>query len=88
MQAWRQRIPLSLQFAALAFAYMLAAAALALLLSRWIERAWIAGFVAVALLAPLLAYHVRRAFAPMNSLFRALEGSVASYRDGDYAFGL
>jgi hypothetical protein len=24
----------------------------------------------------------------MNSLFRALAGSVASYRDGDYSFGL
>src|SRR5207342_1166291 len=44
--------------------------------------------LAVALLAPLLLYHVRRAFAPMNSLFRALAGSVASYRDGDYSFGL
>ena len=88
MNAWRQRLPLSLQFAALAFAYMLAAAALALLLSRWIEHAWIAGLAAVALLAPLMVYHVRRAFAPMNSLFRALAGSVASYRDGDYAFGL
>jgi nitrogen fixation/metabolism regulation signal transduction histidine kinase len=88
MQAWRQRIPLSLQFATLAFAYMLAATALALLLSRWIEHAWIAALAAIALLAPLLVYHVRRAFAPMNSLFRALAGSVASYRDGDYAFGL
>ena len=88
MNAWRQRLPLSLQFAALAFAYMLAATALALLLSRWIEHAWIAALVAIMLLAPLLAYHVRRAFAPMNSLFRALAGSVASYRDGDFAFGL
>ena len=88
MNAWRQRLPLSLQFAALTFAYMLAATALALLLSRWIEHAWIAALVAIMLLAPLLAYHVRRAFAPMNSLFRALAGSVASYRDGDFAFGL
>jgi nitrogen fixation/metabolism regulation signal transduction histidine kinase len=88
MQAWRQRVPLSLQFAAIAFAYMLAAAALALLLSRWIAHAWVAAVVAVALLAPLLVYHVRRAFAPMHSLFRTLAGSVASYRDGDYAFGL
>jgi len=88
MNSWRQRLPLSLQFAAIAFAYMLAAAALALLLSRWIERAWLAAAIAIVLLAPLLVYHVRRAFAPMNSLFRALAGSVASYRDGDFAFGL
>ena len=88
MHAWRQRLPLSLQFAAVAFAYMCAATALALLLARWIDHAWIAAAVAIALLTPLLVYHVRRAFAPMNSLFRALAGSVASYRDGDYAFGL
>src|SRR5690606_21884487 len=37
---------------------------------------------------PLLAYHVRRTFAPMNSLFRTLAGTVASYRDGDYGFSL
>ncbi len=84
----RQRIPLSLLFAAVALAYMAAAVALALLLSLWVDRAWLAGLIAVAVLAPLLAYHVRRAFAPMHSLFRALAGSVASYRDGDYGFGL
>ena len=67
---------------------MAAAVALALLLSQWIEQPWLAGLLSVAVLAPLLAYHVRRAFAPMNSLFRALAGSVASYRDGDYGFGL
>ena len=85
---WRQRLPLSLLFAAIALAYMAIAVALALLLSLWTGNPWLAGALAVALTAPLLVYHVRRAFAPMNSLFRALAGSVASYRDGDYAFGL
>jgi len=84
----RQRVPLSLQFGAVALAYMALAAALTLLLSDWLADRWIAALLAVALLAPLLFYHVRRAFAPMNSLFRALAGSVASYRDGDYSFGL
>ena len=84
----RQRIPLSLLFAAMSVAYMAAAVALALLLSQWVENPWQAGLLSVAVLAPLLAYHVRRAFAPMHSLFRALAASVASYRDGDYGFGL
>ncbi|MFC7302320.1 sensor histidine kinase [Cognatiluteimonas weifangensis] len=84
---WRQRLPLSLVFAALALAYAALAAALSLLLSRWLQGAW-AALLAVALLAPLLLYHVRRAFAPMNALFRALAGSVASYRDGDFGFGV
>jgi nitrogen fixation/metabolism regulation signal transduction histidine kinase len=78
---------LSLVFSVLALAYAALAAGLALLLSQWFENAW-AALLAVALLAPLLLYHVRRAFAPMNSLFRALAGSVASYRDGDFGFGL
>ena len=85
---WRQRLPLSLLFAAIALAYMAIAVAIALLLAMWVGNPWLAGLVAVALPAPLLVYHVRRAFAPMNSLFRALAGSVASYRDGDFGFGL
>ena len=88
MSRWRQRLPLSLVFAAIAFAYMALAVAIALLLSRWTGNLWLSGGVAVAVLIPLLVYHVRRAFAPMNSLFRALAGTVASYRDGDFAFGL
>ena len=88
MAKLRQRIPLSIQFSALALLYMAAAVALALLLSRWIGNGWISGGVVIAVLLPLLVYHVRRAFAPMNSLFRALAGTVASYRDGDFAFGL
>ncbi|HEX2596488.1 MAG TPA: PAS domain-containing sensor histidine kinase [Luteimonas sp.] len=85
---WRQRLPLSVLFAAIALAYMAVAAAITLLLDAWLANPWLAGALGVALPAPLLVYHVRRAFAPMNSLFRALAGSVASYRDGDYAFGL
>lgn len=81
------RLPLPLVFGALALAYAAAAAALALLLARWLP-AWLAGIVAVAALTPLLLFHVRRAFAPMRSLFRALSGTVTSYRDGDFSFGL
>jgi two-component system nitrogen regulation sensor histidine kinase NtrY len=84
----RQRIPLSVLFAAIAIGYMALAAVLTLVLSKWITPPWLAATLPVLVLLPLLAYHVRRAFAPMNSLFRALAGSVASYRDGDYGFGL
>jgi nitrogen fixation/metabolism regulation signal transduction histidine kinase len=88
MRNLRQRLPLSLQFAAIALTYMALAVALAMLLSHWTRNPWLAGGGVVAALLPLLIYHVRRAFAPMNSLFRALAGTVASYRDGDFAFGL
>ncbi len=84
---WWHRLPLNVVYAALTLAYMLAAALLALLLARWLS-AWPAIVLAVALPLPLLAYHVRRLFAPARSLFRALAGSVASYRDGDYSSGI
>ncbi len=83
----RQRIPLSLQFGALALLYLLAGAALSVVLSQWLAPVW-AAFAATALMAPLLLYHARQLFAPMNALFRALAGSVASYRDGDFGFGI
>ncbi len=83
----RQRIPLSLQFGALALLYLLAGATLAVVLARWLAPVY-AALLATALLAPLLLYHARQLFAPMNALFRALAGSVASFRDGDFSFNL
>ncbi|RDZ26262.1 sensor histidine kinase [Lysobacter silvisoli] len=85
---WLQRLPLSLIYGAIAAAYLVVGAALAVWLATLLPQPWMGAALAAALLLPLLVYHVRRAFAPMNSLFRALAGSVASYRDGDYSFGL
>jgi nitrogen fixation/metabolism regulation signal transduction histidine kinase len=82
------RLPLTLVFGAVAAAYLLAGTLLAAWLATLLPRPWMAALLAAALLLPLLAYHVRRAFAPMHSLFRALAGTVASYRDGDFGFGL
>ena len=84
---WWHRLPLNVVYAALTVGYMLAAAGLTLLLQRWLQP-WAAVLVAVALPLPLLLYHVRRVFAPARSLFRALAGSVASYRDGDFSSGV
>src|SRR3970040_2232392 len=86
--AWLRRLPLSVVFAAVALLYAAATAALALLLMQWLPNRWIAVALALALVAPLLVLHVRRVFASMNSLFRALGGTVASYRDGDFNFGV
>lgn len=84
---WLPRLPLSGLYTLIAAAWMLGAAALALLLARWLVP-WAAVAASVTALLPLLAWQVRRAFAPMHALFRALSGSVASYRDGDYSFGV
>ena len=85
---WWHRLPLGFAFGAVALLYVVAGAALALWLATLLPQPWMAVLLAAALLLPLLAYHVRRVFAPMNSLFRALAGTVASYRDGDFGFGL
>ena len=81
---WWHRLPLNVVYAAVTVGYMLAAAALALLLQRWLQP-WAAVLAAAVLPMPLLLYTVRRVFAPARSLFRALAGTVASYRDGDFS---
>ena len=81
-------MPLTWTFAVLGFAYMLAATALAFLLAMVLPDPGWAILIAPLLLAPLFWIHVRHAFAPARSLFRALAGTVASYRDGDFGFGL
>src|SRR3546814_20401262 len=81
---WWHRLPRNFVYAALTGGYMLAASVFTLFLQRWLQP-WAAVLVAVALPLPLLLYHVRRVFAPARSLFRALAGSVASCRDGDFS---
>lgn len=84
----RRSVPLSARLAGIAFAYSLAAALLAFALDRYFAHAWMAAVAAALAVLPLLAYHLQRALAPMHSLFRALAGTVTSYRDGDYSFSL
>ncbi|MEP6907986.1 MAG: HAMP domain-containing sensor histidine kinase [Pseudoxanthomonas sp.] len=61
-----------------------AAIALPLLLLHWLDDAKLAGVLSALVIVPLAAWVVRRAVAPLNSLFRALSGSVNTYRDGEY----
>jgi len=42
----------------------------------------------VVVLLPLAFWLARGAMAPVNRLLRALEGAVASYRDGDFSFSI
>jgi len=84
----RRRVPLSLAFAAVALAYVGAGAvSTASLIHFGVQPPW-AALLSIAMLAPLLVLHVRQVFAPIHALFRALAGTVASYRDGDYSIGL
>ncbi|WP_432277835.1 sensor histidine kinase [Lysobacter stagni] len=83
-----RQMSLTVLISALVLAYMSAAAALAVWLATLLPHAWHAIAISAGVLLPLAIYHVRRTLAPMHSLFRALAGTVASYRDGDYSFGL
>jgi two-component system, NtrC family, nitrogen regulation sensor histidine kinase NtrY len=64
------------------------AVALPLVLIRWLDDAWLAALISIAVAIPLAAWVLRRALKPMHSLMRALTGSVQSYRDGEYNFGV
>lgn len=83
-----RRLPLPLKFTAVAVAYVFAGGWLATMLERHVEHRWMAPAIVAVALAPLLYLHARRLTAPARSLFRALAGTVASYRDGDFSFGL
>ena len=67
---------------------LLAAIALPLLLQHWLRDARLAAVASALLLVPLAMWVSRRALLPLNALFRALAGSVNSYRDGEYNFGI
>ncbi|MGY4515158.1 sensor histidine kinase [Lysobacter sp. HA18] len=85
----RRRLPLTAAFTLLAALHALIASTIALALYRYVFHAFgVSMLLGVLVDLPLLAYHVRRVLAPMRSLFRALAGTVASYRDGDFSFGI
>ncbi|WP_371183011.1 sensor histidine kinase [Xanthomonas sacchari] len=64
------------------------AAALPWLLAYWMDRGWEVVTASALALLLLMWWTLRRATAPMRSLFRALAGTVSSYRDGEYNFGV
>ncbi|MEO8742487.1 MAG: ATP-binding protein [Lysobacteraceae bacterium] len=68
--------------------FTMVAIALALGLERWLEDARLAAVISSLTLIPLAVWCVHRFVAPALSMYRALSGTVASYRDGDYSFGL
>jgi nitrogen fixation/metabolism regulation signal transduction histidine kinase len=75
------------RLAALLWLAALAGAALALLLARDLP-VWTALLLAWLALALPLLWLAFMVVAPLRRLLRALESSVASYRDGDFSFGI
>jgi len=64
------------------------AAAMPWLLAYWLDRGWEVALISGVVLLGLMWIVLRRATAPMRSLFRALAGTTSSYRDGEYNFGV
>ena len=71
----------------LAVVLVAAAIALALVLVR-VLTPLAAGAVTAIVMVPVTAVAVRWIVVPMTAMFRALAGTVTSYRDGDFAFSL
>lgn len=76
------------KLAAALFAACVAAAGLAALLSSWLDSVWLGAITAVLLLGvpALIGGHLFG--RPVAELIRALTGSVASFRDGDFSFSI
>ena len=47
-----------------------------------------AGLIALSVTAPLAAFAIRAQLRPLLAMLRTLGGTVISYRDGDYSFGV
>ena len=80
-------LPLAIRMVALCSIGIAATAAATVPLSRWLAP-WAAAGVAALCVGVLMGIVVWRTFVPLRALFRALAGTVAGYRDGDFSFGV
>lgn len=82
-----KRIPLRHRHALLAVAYALLMLAAVWLVLHWGGKPWQAIAAGALLLLPMWL-HLVRLHAPVRAMYRALAGTVDSYRDGDFGFSL
>lgn len=65
------------------------AVVVSLTLSHWLpQQTVLAGLISCLLLLPIALLSLRAQLAPVLALFRALNGTVISYQDKDYSFGV
>ena len=83
----RSKSSLAWQVALRAAAMTIAACTLVYVLERWLEPL-AAMLVAAGVMTPIAILVVRAPLADAAAMFRALAGTVTSYRDGDFAFSL
>jgi nitrogen fixation/metabolism regulation signal transduction histidine kinase len=85
----RKNISLAARFAALVAGLVLLTVLVTMVLSHYFgDTPLLVGSLSLLATFPLALWLVRSQFGPVLSLFRALGGTVTSYRDGDFSFGL
>lgn len=80
-------LPLAIRLMMLGALCVALTAAGTAVLARWLPD-WGAALLSALVAGALLATLLWRTLSPMRALFRALAGTVASYRDGDFSFGI
>src|SRR5690606_35451128 len=80
-------LPLAIRMVALVLVAVASTAALTALLTTWLPP-WLAAACAALASGALMGLVVWRTFVPLRALFRALAGTVAGYRDGDFSFSI
>ena len=80
-------LPIAVQMIAITITGIAVATAATALLARWMPI-WAAALLSAVVGGVIAAAIIWRALVPMRALFRALAGTVASYRDGDFSFGI
>ena len=82
-----RRFTIASKFSALLCVAVIVVAVSSVQLSTWWQP-WVAIGLPCVLVGAACLWVVQRILAPNRALFRALAGTVASYRDGDFSFGV
>ncbi|HPO24311.1 MAG TPA: hypothetical protein PK135_06550, partial [Arenimonas sp.] len=79
---------LSLRLSACVVFLLVVSVALSLLLRHEFKSDWMVAIIVVAVMTPTSVILLHRQLRSYFSLFRALAGTVSSYRDSDYSFSI
>jgi len=79
---------ISLRLSASVVLLLAMAVTLVLLLRHEVKADWLVGLIVIGVMAPVSVLLLHRQLRNYFSLFRALAGTVSSYRDSDYSFSI
>jgi len=85
----KMRLSLVTRWSALVATLLALGIILALVLDHFLpDRPILVGAICLACIVPIAVITIHAQIRPILSLFRALEGTVTSYKDGDFSFSL